>query len=143
MLLFVLMQIIHQITNPHLIGVMCCSLARLQLFPHVVAIVASRDCKKFCSVAIFCTSSVFSCFLPPALQVPLPGVRKKSCVFHEKKLGKILSVRRIVVPLHSLSEKIRGQGLEKRFPGPHEEAVFDILQTATRQQSPVPLGEPG
>ncbi len=40
-------------------------------------------------------------------------------------------------------KKIRGQGLEKRFPGPHEEAVFDILQTATRQQSPVPLGEPG
>ena len=88
----------------------------------------------------FCTTPPISCFLPPPLQVPLPGVRKKSCVFREKNLGKILSVRGIVVPLHSLSEKIRGQGLEKRFPGPHEEAIFDILQTATRQQSPVPLG---
>ena len=69
----------------------------------------------------FCTTPPISCFLPPPLQVPLPGVRKKSCVFREKNLGKILSVRGIVVPLHSLSEKIRGQGLEKRFPGPHEE----------------------
>ena len=63
--------------------------------------------------AIFCTTPPISCFPPPPLQVPLPGVRKKSCVFHKKNLGKILSVRGIVVPLHSLSEKNPGAGLRK------------------------------
>ena len=94
--------------------------------------------------AIFCTTPPISCFPPPALQVPLSGVVKKNCVFPKKNLGKILSVRGIVVPLHSLSEKKSGgRAPEGRLPGPHEEAVFDILQTATRQQSPVPLGELG
>jgi hypothetical protein len=54
---------------------------------------------------------------------------EKSCVFFEKNLEKILSVRGIVVPLHSLSEKFRGRA--------RKEAIFDILQTATRQQPPV------
>ena len=61
----------------------------------------------------FCTTPPISCFLPPALQVPLSGVVKKSCVFPKKNLGKILSVRGIVVPLHSLSEKNPGAGLRK------------------------------
>ena len=40
-------------------------------------------------------------------------------------------------------KKSGGRAPEGCLPGPHEEAVFDILQTATRQQSPVPLGELG
>ena len=65
----------------------------------------------------FCTTPQISCFPPPALQVPLSGVVKKSCVFPKKNLGKILSVRGIVVPLHSLSEKIRGQGFGRVSSG--------------------------
>ena len=79
----------------------------------------------------FCTTPPFSCFLPPALQVPVRGVVKKSCVFREKNLGKILSVRGIVVPLHSLSENfpVASEKSEK-------EAIFDILQN--KQQGSVP-----
>ena len=59
--------------------------------------------------------------------MPVRPVTKKSCVFHEKSSEIILPVRRNVVPLHSLSEKFRGR--EKK------EAIFDILQTTTRQRS--------
>ena len=85
-------------------------------FCHFVIFLRSAKKRVWCRFpALFCTTPPFSCFLPPALQVPLSGVVKKSCVFYEKNLGKILSVRGIVVPLHSLSENFRGQGLEKVF----------------------------
>ena len=81
--------------------------------------------------ALIAHASCHLCFPPPAFRVLLRPAVKKSCMFSEKNRKKILSVRGIVVPLHSLSEKFPGASLK--------EAIFDILQTATRQRLPVPV----
>ena len=72
------------------------------------------------------------------------GGGEKKLRFSEKKPRKnFVSSRNCRTFALAFGKKSGGRAPEGRLPGPHEEAVFDILQTATRQQSPVPLGELG
>ena len=59
---------------------------------------------------------------------------------YEKKVSKIFcQFAELSYLCTRFRKKSGGRAPEGRLPGPHEEAVFDILQTATRQRLPVPV----
>ena len=63
------------------------------------------------------------------------GGGEKKLRFLEKKPRKnFVSSRNCRTFALAFGKKSGGRAPEGRLPGPHEEAVFDILQTATRQR---------
>ena len=77
------------------------------------------------SVSFAHCSSLLCSPYPPFQRILRQGSKKNAC-FAEKSWKNILPVRGIVVPLHSLSENFPGASIK--------EAIFDILQTTTRQR---------
>ena len=82
--------------------------------------------------------------LERAAQTDVPAPVQKRLRFDEKKPVKYFVSSRNCRTFALAFGKFSGAGLRKGvFRGPLEEVIFDILQTTTRQQSPVPLWEPG